>query len=338
MAWIQWHTTKSGTRIAHVHWRDSGGRHRSKSTRSADKRIAELQRRVIERTEEGKRDHSARVVRGPHEALRRFTRHLEIARAPDTVRWYLTMLKPLWTAWAARPMAEWNRDDFESYVRARQVQKRPWSPRTIQMLVQACRGFLKWAAEADVLVPDFVGKFKAPPRHRTQPKFLKPEELAALLDVAQGHRLEPAIGLAALAGLRRKEWLSAQAEDIDWEQRTICVRGSKTHQDRKVNISERLAEILSRHPVVRGPLVRVPHHHSNNLKGLKALCRKASIREVSWHPLRHTFATLMVASGAVDLVTTRDLLGHANVATTSIYLHALPERKRAAVERVLFCR
>jgi integrase len=45
---------------------------------------------------------------------------------------------------------------------------------------------------------------------------------------------------------------------------------------------------------------------------------------------RHTFPTRLVLAGA-DLVTVRDLLGHADIKTTMRYAHPTPESKRKAI-------
>jgi integrase len=47
------------------------------------------------------------------------------------------------------------------------------------------------------------------------------------------------------------------------------------------------------------------------------------------HCVRHSVATLMLQQG-VDLETVRSILGHADVSTTSRYLHAVDDRKRVA--------
>lgn len=55
------------------------------------------------------------------------------------------------------------------------------------------------------------------------------------------------------------------------------------------------------------------------------------------HMLRHTAATNWVRAG-VDLDVVKSLLGHASLASTSVYLHAHDEDKRAAVEAVAAAR
>jgi site-specific recombinase XerD len=54
---------------------------------------------------------------------------------------------------------------------------------------------------------------------------------------------------------------------------------------------------------------------------IKSLCQKAGIRkEVTTHTLRHTYATHLLEDG-LDIVSIKNLLGHANIETTMIYLH-----------------
>lgn len=50
-----------------------------------------------------------------------------------------------------------------------------------------------------------------------------------------------------------------------------------------------------------------------------------------WHALRHGFACLLFLAGA-DIKTVQELMGHADIKTTSeIYLHVFPEQKKAAI-------
>ena len=60
-------------------------------------------------------------------------------------------------------------------------------------------------------------------------------------------------------------------------------------------------------------------------------CRKAGIKNLRFHDLRHTFATRLVLSG-VDLVTVSRLLGHSTIHMTMRYSHPKPEALKSAVE------
>lgn len=60
-------------------------------------------------------------------------------------------------------------------------------------------------------------------------------------------------------------------------------------------------------------------------------CRRAGIKNLRFHDLRHTFASRLVLSG-VDLVTVSKLLGHSSIHMTMRYSHPTPEALKSAVE------
>jgi integrase len=56
----------------------------------------------------------------------------------------------------------------------------------------------------------------------------------------------------------------------------------------------------------------------------------AGIRRIRFHDLRHTCATLLLEQG-VELITIKELLGHARISTTAdIYAHVRPRLQRRA--------
>jgi len=78
-----------------------------------------------------------------------------------------------------------------------------------------------------------------------------------------------------------------------------------------------------------------PLHQSNVNKHLKALARQAGIaKNVSFHMLRHTAGTYLVAAG-VELNHVKEILGHSQLSITAdLYAHAVPSTHKAALDRL----
>ena len=71
-----------------------------------------------------------------------------------------------------------------------------------------------------------------------------------------------------------------------------------------------------------------------DVKGaLLAAVKRAGLPKVTWYMFWHTFASRLTRSG-VDIVTVKELLGHANISVTMRYAHSNDDAKRRAVERL----
>ncbi|MSP59835.1 MAG: hypothetical protein EXR72_05745, partial [Myxococcales bacterium] len=62
-------------------------------------------------------------------------------------------------------------------------------------------------------------------------------------------------------------------------------------------------------------------------------CKRAGLRRIGWHVLRHTFASHLAMRG-VPLKAVQDLLGHATIEMTMRYAHLAPVVHRVAVEQL----
>ncbi|MGB3728954.1 MAG: site-specific integrase, partial [Thermodesulfobacteriota bacterium] len=62
-------------------------------------------------------------------------------------------------------------------------------------------------------------------------------------------------------------------------------------------------------------------------------CKRAGIKNLRFHDLRHTFATRLVLAG-VDLATVSKLLGHSSIQMTMRYAHPTPEALKNAVSKL----
>jgi integrase len=70
--------------------------------------------------------------------------------------------------------------------------------------------------------------------------------------------------------------------------------------------------------------------------GFKAILKRAGLTGITWHTLRHTFASRLTRSG-VDLVTVKELLGHSTINTTMRYAHSNHDTKARAVAKLPTC-
>lgn len=111
----------------------------------------------------------------------------------------------------------------------------------------------------------------------------------------------------------------------------LTVHGSKGHAERLVPIVPLLEEILRRRAPDAGPL-QEPVDHETHYRHLRRLCAAAKVPVVSWHPLRHSFATALLDAGA-HLHEVQAALGHRSLASTGVYLHARVEHVALAAGR-----
>jgi integrase len=191
-------------------------------------------------------------------------------------------------------------------------------------------------------------------------RFLTQRELSAVLEDGiptddLGVLEQPLYLMAAMAGLRQGELLGLRWGDLDPSARKVRVRQAwvrgefKTPKSRRgsrgVPMAEELAAALNAlahrsafaadedlvfaHPQTGRPLDR-----SIVRKRFQRACRRAGVRVVRFHDLRHTFGTRLAASGEISLRTLQEWMGHRDAKTTLIYADYQPgEREAELVSR-----
>lgn len=225
-------------------------------------------------------------------------------------------------------------------------------------------------ALADGVREDMLGRNVAAsvrlPTPRTDFQPFSTGEARKYLLAAAYHRHGALYELALRTGLRRGELLGLKWSDIDLDQGYLYVRrtmartkGGPTFQPVKTHRSARRI-VLPRECVASLKRYQARQHidrrdagddwkdtglvFANPLGGHldpatvhrnhQALCELAEVRYIRFHDLRHTCATLLLEQG-VDLVTIKDLLGHAQIHTTAdIYSHVGLRMRRKAIESI----
>lgn len=171
-------------------------------------------------------------------------------------------------------------------------------------------------------------------KEKKLPVVLSRQEMKALIKEARLLKHKLIISLLYGCGLRCGEVRSIMLKDIDIDRSMLLVRQGKGNKDRYVPLGKLLVKGIKSFIEAEQPKSYLfngnPHTTENvdtcfSQKGVqwivKTLSKKAGIlKDVNVHTLRHTYATHLLEDG-MDIVSVKDLLGHAHIETTMVYLH-----------------
>lgn len=161
------------------------------------------------------------------------------------------------------------------------------------------------------------------------PVILNQQELKELFAAPTLLKQRVVLSLIYSAGLRGQEVINLRISDIDFERKTIHIRQSKYKKDRVVPLADSMAVGLKKYLGAENPHIWLFNGKEPDgrysVRGLSWVMRenlkKTSItKDVNLHSLRHSYATHLLEQG-LNIVTLKDLLGHADITTTMIYLH-----------------
>ena len=170
-----------------------------------------------------------------------------------------------------------------------------------------------------------------PKEEKSLPLVLSREELKKLFSAAQNPKHQVILRLIYGSGLRRNELIKLRIKDVETDDGKCRLRinKSKGGKDRYTVLSSKvLPELRAYYKACRpkeylfnGQKKGQPMSHEL-LRYImtKALERSGIQKEVSLHTLRHCFASHALEDG-MNIRSLQQLLGHASLQSTMIYLH-----------------
>jgi integrase/recombinase XerC len=234
----------------------------------------------------------------------------------------------------------------------------------IQLRFSALRTFYRFLVRHGAVATSPIKDLALPKPGKRLPKFLTPQQMGELLaaplklptaspkvdsDVIKAtvtrQRDVAILETIYSCGLRISELCGLLAEDIDWQERLVRVRG-KGKKERQIPIGEPALnaieaywKLLPQAPSGRalvfltspgkfGPISA----RSLQLRLKKYLAIAGLDPHLTPHKLRHSYATHLLDAGA-DLRSVQELLGHAHLATTQVYTHLTTERLKRAYDQ-----
>ena len=173
-----------------------------------------------------------------------------------------------------------------------------------------------------------------------------PEEVWALVRAAASDRDGAIFLTAAFTGLRRGELIALHWRDVDFAGSVLRVRASyaagaltapKSGKVRAVPLAPEVAQVLAqlshRELFMDADDLVFPGELGDYLDGsalrrrYTAALKRAGLRQLRFHDLRHTFGTRMIAKA--DIRRVQEWMGHADIQTTMRYLHYAPREEDA---------
>ena len=167
-------------------------------------------------------------------------------------------------------------------------------------------------------------------------KFLTKEDVKVLLDSIPEGNFKNLIYFYLYTGCRRGEALNLNWKDINLVECKITLKETKSGDGRVVPFNGILTSILkSMEQNGERPFPFKEHFVTHKFK---EYLRASSIKDrevLHLHSLRHTYASHLVMEGT-DLYTVSKLLGHSSVKVTEMYAHLVPDYLKTAVERLRY--
>jgi site-specific recombinase XerD len=173
-------------------------------------------------------------------------------------------------------------------------------------------------------------------------RFLTDEEETRLRGrLTQRPNCIPQFDIALQTGMRKGEQFTVSFDQIDFKQKFIYLNKTKNGSDRFVHLNSEAIRVLEdlkqTHEVLKlGPdatlfVGRKKVPISDPSEWFDNAADEAEIKDVTWHTLRHTFASRLVMAG-VGLKTVQELMGHKTIAMTARYAHLSPAHQLQALE------
>ncbi len=163
-------------------------------------------------------------------------------------------------------------------------------------------------------------------------------EIARLFAVCRNIREKALLGVLAYTGIRNLELCNLPVKHIDFENKTVFIKGGKGQKDGMVCISEAclavIKEYLAQYPRKDNETLfcNIARNKTNDKlstntvrKFVKTIARRSGIQKRIWpHVFRHSLAMNMLMKGC-DIYSIREQLRHSYISTTFIYIHSNPK-------------
>jgi site-specific recombinase XerD len=238
------------------------------------------------------------------------------------------------------PLNEISQMNVEEFIRIRCQNVKPT---TVNIELRVLKSMFNTAVEWNLIDRNPLRGVQMMRVQKTYPKFLTNEEVNLLCNTTNFEWLKNIIIFAFNTGMRRNEIINLKWEDINLKEKYLIVRNNdtfstKSKKDRIIPLSKSVICLLSTISKVTEYLfvnrMKLRLYPNYVTQCFRDLVKECGLRKgISFHSLRHSFASMLVSKG-VSLYVVKELLGHSDFATTQIYAHLESKSLKDAIEKL----
>ncbi|MFB9330116.1 tyrosine-type recombinase/integrase [Paenibacillus aurantiacus] len=249
---------------------------------------------------------------------------------------------------------------FITYLR----KEKELASRSVKDVFKVLRAILDWGVMRGQLIKNPTRMIDMPKVEQQEVQVWDTEQVRKFDEIASKHREYVAFLLAYAAGLRQGELLGLRWKDIDFEQKTLSVVQTLSHDGKELTAGAKtatgtrlvslddktIAELKKRkrlvaaeklsaggvyedNDLVVATSIGTPLGPRNMLRTFYRLISEAELPELTIHDLRHTHATLLLKQGVHPKIVS-ERLGHASVKITlDLYSHLLPNMQKETADQ-----
>ena len=194
-------------------------------------------------------------------------------------------------------------------------------PGSIRQLISLLKRYIQWETGVVVDCSQIVrkvGRMSGPVKIKAWTK----EERNRALAVAKAIDKEchDMMLFTLHTGVRKGEMQALRASDIDFLHSRVLIRQSKNGRPRTIPMSREVEELLQSGYIVGEESKHIFSQKDPNNR-LARICQVAEVRPLTWHGLRHTFATIALEAAFkqgsnISPRTIQQILGHTKFSTT----------------------
>jgi integrase len=230
------------------------------------------------------------------------------------------------------------------------------SKRTVQILHATMRRILNQAVSWGMLPRNVCSLVSAPRPTKRAPTFYTKEQLTTFLASVREHRWYLIYLLLVYGGFREGEVLGIHVEDVDLANRVINVRHAvitlkgglviaepKTESSKRAvtlpkvayeELKKHIQQLERKQGLVFTTSSGKPISPRNLIRHFKEAINAVGLPDIRIHDLRHSHASLLLASG-VNPKVVQERLGHASITLTlTTYSHVIPSLQEEAAKRL----